>query len=41
LEIASFRKLPLFQIGPDASIELLCEAQDEINTMTKILTSVA
>ena len=41
LDIASFRKLPLFQIGPDASIELLCEARDEINTMTKILTSVS
>lgn len=36
-EVASFRKLPMFQIGPDASIELLYEARDEISTMMKML----
>jgi len=39
-EVASFKKLPLFQIGPDASIELLYTAKEEINTLTKMLTSV-
>ncbi|NOY66363.1 MAG: HDOD domain-containing protein [Gammaproteobacteria bacterium] len=39
-EIASFRKLPLFQIGPDASIELLYTAKEEINSLTKMLTSI-
>ena len=40
-DVASFRKLPLFQIGPDASIELLYEAREEINTMTRMLMSAA
>jgi HD-like signal output (HDOD) protein len=39
--IASFRKLPLFTIGPDASIELLYEAREEINSMTRMLVSAA
>lgn len=38
--VASFCKLPLFQANPDASIELICEARDEIDSMMKILTSV-
>jgi HD-like signal output (HDOD) protein len=40
-DVASFRKLPLFQIGPDASIELLYEAREEISTMTRMLMSAA
>jgi len=40
-EVASFKKLPLFQIGPDASIELLYEAKEEINSLTRMLTSIA
>ncbi len=40
-DIASFRKLPLFTIGPDASIELLYEAREEINSMTRMLMSAA
>ena len=39
--IASFQKLPLFQIGPDASIELLYEAREEINGLSKMLMSAA
>jgi len=38
-ELASFRKLPLFQMGPDASIELLYEAREEINSLTGMLMS--
>ena len=38
-ELASFRKLPLFQMGPDASIELLYEAREEINSLTSMLMS--
>ncbi len=40
-DVASFRKLPLFQIGPDASIELLYEAKEEINMLTRMLMSAA
>lgn len=40
-DVASFRKLPLFQIGPDASIELLYEAKEEINALTRMLMSAA
>lgn len=38
-ELASFRKLPLFQMGPDASIELLYGAREEINSLTNMLMS--
>ena len=38
-DVASFRKLPLFQIGPDASIELLYEAREEINTMMMLMSA--
>jgi HD-like signal output (HDOD) protein len=40
-DVASFRKLPLFQIGPDASIELLYEAKEEINALSRMLMSAA
>ncbi|HEC29822.1 MAG TPA: HDOD domain-containing protein [Gammaproteobacteria bacterium] len=40
-DIASFRKLPIFQTGPDASIELLYEAREEVNMLTDMLTSAA
>lgn len=40
-EVASFKKLPLFQIGPDASMELLYEAKEEINMLTRMLMSAA
>jgi HD-like signal output (HDOD) protein len=39
--VASFRKMPLFRIGPDASIELLYEAKGEINQLTQMLMSAA
>jgi len=40
-ELASIKKLPLFTIGPDASIELLYEAKEEINALTRMLMSAA
>lgn len=40
-DVASFRKLPLFQIGPDASIELLYEAKEEISMLSRMLMSAA
>lgn len=39
-EVASFKKMPLFQIGPDASVELVYTAKEEINALTKMLTSI-
>ncbi len=37
-ELASFRKLPLSRLGPDASLELLRESQQEIREMVAILS---
>jgi HD-like signal output (HDOD) protein len=38
-EVESFRKMPLFQMGPDASIELLYEAREEIDMLMSMLSS--
>jgi len=40
-ELTSFQKMPLFKIGPDASVELLYEAREEINSLTRMLMSAA
>lgn len=38
LEIGSFRKFPISKLGPDASLEVLDEAQEEINELMGMLT---
>jgi HD-like signal output (HDOD) protein len=38
-EIGSFRKFPISKLGPDASLEVLEQAQEEIDSLTTMLTS--
>jgi len=40
-DVSSFKKMPLFQTGPDASVELLYEAKGEIKSLTKMLMAAA